>query len=78
MRQFRKEHPGALPPVLGRMKAIIVPRDLSPNPVAESRVTAALALGQRTRTTCSVSRAALTQRGLDTCTNAVGETYGRG
>ena len=47
MRQFRKEHSGALPPVLGRMKAILVPRIPSPNPVAESRVTAALALGQQ-------------------------------
>ncbi len=53
MRQFRKEHPGALPPVLGRMKAIISHwpnqgrKIQSPNPVAESPVTAALVLGQQ-------------------------------
>jgi len=53
MRQFRKEHPGALPGIITRPKAIIRRwtkkrrKIKSPNPVAESPVTAALALGQQ-------------------------------
>ena len=53
MRQFRKEHPGALPGIITRPKSIIRcwnkkrRKIQSPNPVTESPVTVTLVLGQQ-------------------------------